>query len=49
MYVLTNPNLNHDDSLWDLWRELHHQFIGAERQTKRRFEAMAEKEIFCEE
>ena len=49
MYVLTNPNLNQDDSLWDLWRELHHQFIGAERQTKRRFEAMAEKEIFCEE
>ena len=32
-------------SLWDFWKELHHQMIGAERKTKRRFEAMAEREI----
>ena len=32
-------------SLWELWRELHHQVIGAERKTKRQFESMAEREI----
>lgn len=32
-------------SLWDFWRELHHQFIGAERKTKKQFEAMSEREI----
>ena len=32
-------------SLWDLWKEIHTQLIGAERKTKRQFEAMAEREI----
>lgn len=32
-------------SLWDLWKELHHQFVGAERKTKRQFEAMGEREV----
>lgn len=32
-------------SLWDFWKELHYQMIGAERKTKRKFEAMAEREI----
>ena len=38
-----------DESLWDLWKELHHQLIGAERETKRRFEAMAVGEIRMED
>ena len=32
-------------SLWDLWKEIHTQLIGAERKTKRQFEAMQEREI----
>ena len=32
-------------SLWDFWRELHHQVVGAERKTKKQFESMAEREI----
>ena len=32
-------------SLWDLWKELHHQFVGAERKTKRQFEAMDDREV----
>ena len=32
-------------SLWDFWRELHHQVVGAERKTKKQFEAMSEREI----
>ncbi len=32
-------------SLWDLWKELHHQFVGAKRKTKRQFESMDEREI----
>lgn len=32
-------------SLWDLWKEIHNQLIGAERKTKRKFEAMQEREI----
>lgn len=31
-------------SLWDLWRELHHQMVGVERAMKRRFKSMAEGE-----
>lgn len=34
-----------EDSLWDLWKELHHQLIGAGKETKRRFEALSEREI----
>lgn len=32
-------------SLWDLWKDLHHQLVGADRENKRRFESMSEKEI----
>jgi len=38
-------DLNPEDSLWDFWRELQHQFVGAERKTKRQFESMSEQEI----
>lgn len=32
-------------SLWDMWKELHHQFVGAARKMKRQFESMSEREI----
>lgn len=32
-------------SLWDLWRDLHHQYVGAARKIKRQFESMSEREI----
>ncbi len=41
-------DLNPEDSLWDFWRDLQHQFIGTERATKRRFEAMGERGIQIE-
>lgn len=34
-----------ETSLWEFWRELHHEMVGAERKTKRQFESMAEREI----
>jgi len=37
-------DMNPEDSLWDFWKELHHQFIGADRATKRRFESLSEGE-----
>ena len=37
----TDPEM----SIWDFWRELHHQVVGAERKTKKQFESMAEREI----
>lgn len=37
-------DMNPDDSLWDFWKALHHQFVGADRQTKRRFESLSERE-----
>lgn len=36
---------NPEMSLWALWKEVHHQLIGAERKTKKQFEAMSEREI----
>ena len=38
-----------DDSLWDFWKELHHQLVGADREIKRRFESMSEREIVMDE
>jgi len=38
-------DMNPEDSLWDFWKELHHQFIGADRETKRRFESLSEREV----
>lgn len=32
-------------SLWDLWRDLHHQHVGATRKIKRQFESLTEREI----
>lgn len=32
-------------SLWDFWKDLHHEMVGAERKTKRQFESMTEREI----
>ena len=32
-------------SLWDLWKELHNQFVGAERKTKRQLDSMDEREL----
>ena len=37
-------DVNPEESLWDFWKELHHQFVGADRETKRRFESMSERE-----
>ena len=34
-----------ETSLWEFWKELRHQFVGADKQTKRQFETMSEKEI----
>lgn len=36
---------NPEMSLWALWKEVHHQLIGAERKTKKQFEDMSEREI----
>ena len=36
---------NPEMSLWALWKEVHHQLIGAERKTKKQFEAMSERDI----
>lgn len=36
-------------SLWDLWEALHHQLIGASKETKRLFDAMADREIRLED
>ena len=38
-----------EDSLWDLWEALHHQLIGASKETKRLFDAMADREIRLED
>lgn len=37
-------DINPEDSLWDFWKELHHQFVGADRETKRRFDSLSERE-----
>lgn len=42
---LPDTAVNPEDTLWSFWKELHHQYIGAERETKRTFEAMTEREI----
>ena len=42
------PPINDTDpemSLWALWKEVHHQVVGAERKTKKQFEAMSERDI----
>lgn len=44
-FLKPGRDINPEDSLWDFWRGLHHQLIGADRETKRRFEAMSEREI----
>lgn len=36
---------NPEMSLWALWKEVHHQLIGAERKTKKQFKAMSERDI----
>lgn len=44
----TLPSIKDADpemSLWDMWKELHHQFVGANRKMKRQFETMADREI----
>ena len=38
-------DIDPEDSLWDFWKDLHRQFIGAERETKQHFESMSEREI----
>lgn len=38
-------DINPEDSLWDFWKELHHQLIGADRASKRRFESMSERDM----
>lgn len=44
----TLPSIKDADpemSLWDMWKELHHQFVGTARKMKRQFESMSEREI----
>ena len=43
-YLEPIRGMNPEDSLWDFWKELHHQFIGVDRATKRRFESLSERE-----
>lgn len=35
-------------SLWDFWKELHHQFVDASKEAKRRFESLSEREILVD-
>ena len=41
--VLEDVDLN--DSLWAFWKKLHHEIIGADKATKRQFDAMGSKEL----
>lgn len=44
----TLPSIKDADpemSLWDMWKELHHQFVGATRKMKHQFDSLAEREI----
>ena len=44
----TLPSIKDADpemSLWDMWKELHHQFVGAIRKMKHQFDSLAEREI----
>lgn len=42
-------DINPEDTLWDFWRIMHIELIGATKETERRFRAMAEKEIQLED
>ena len=42
-------SLDPEQTLWTFWKTLHHEMVGADRETKRRFEAMSEKELFTQE
>lgn len=44
-FLEPDNDVNPEDSLWDFWKELKHQFMDAERETKQHFEAMSEREI----
>lgn len=41
-------DLDPEQTLWSFWKALHHEMIGADMETKRRFEAMAEKELIIQ-
>lgn len=40
-----DKDLDPNTSLWEFWKDIHTQLIGAERVTKKRFESMTEREI----
>lgn len=42
-------DINPEDSLWEFWGGLRHQFVDAERKTNQRFASMSEREIYSEE
>ncbi len=45
-YILTPiKDADPEMTLWEFWKEIYHQVIGAERKTRRQFEAMTEREI----
>lgn len=44
-YLNRDNDLSPDDTVWKLWKDLHHQLIGEDKQTQWQFEAMAEGEI----
>ncbi len=44
----TLPSIKDADpemSLWDMWKELHHQFVGTTRKMKHQFDSLEEREI----
>lgn len=41
-------DMNPEDTLWDLWKELHCQFIGTDKKTRRCLASMTEKELRTE-
>lgn len=43
-YLEPIRDINPEASLWDFWKELHHQLVGADRETKRRFESLSQRE-----
>lgn len=41
--------MNPEDTLWNFWRALHHQFVGADREAKKMFASLAQREIRIED
>lgn len=44
-FITPKEAIDLDDSLWDLWKKFRHQLIGIDKESKRLFETMFDKEI----